>query len=175
MFEKIYSIPLYTVVAIIVGLLVVWGILGILLKRAPWRIVNTIIFIATCVGIFWFTVLDRNPGDSQEIVLTPLYSFFEAMSYSTEYYREMLMNVFLFIPFGLSFPFALPSRIRLKPLITMGTALVFSVIIEALQYAFALGRCETDDVIMNVIGAGLGTLAFVVVKAWRNSEREKES
>ena len=33
--------------------------------------------------------------------------------------------------------------------------------IEFLQYHFALGRCEIDDVIHNALGALLGSLAFV--------------
>lgn len=71
----------------------------------------------------------------------------------------MLMNVFLFVPIGLSLPFAL-SKKKHPVIITMIAAFLFSVSIEAIQYYFALGLCEMDDVIMNTLGAMIGTLAY---------------
>ena len=42
----------------------------------------------------------------------------------------------------------------------MIAAFLFSISIEAIQYYLALGLCEVDDVIMNTLGAMIGTLAY---------------
>lgn len=84
-------------------------------------------------------------------------------------YRELLMNVLLFVPFGLSLPFVMTSahsgvwrgKIRYA-VITVGIAVVLSVGIEAVQYFFSLGRCETDDVLSNLFGTALGVCSYLV-------------
>ena len=38
--------------------------------------------------------------------------------------------------------------------------MLLSAVIEAAQYAFGLGRAETDDVLCNTLGALLGALAL---------------
>lgn len=70
------------------------------------------------------------------------------------------MNVFLFVPMGLTLLFALPEKMNHKVLLSVLCAMVLSMIVEILQYVFQLGRAETDDVICNTLGAAIGTLAF---------------
>ena len=77
-------------------------------------------------------------------------------------YRMLFMNVALFIPLGLSLPFALPDRFRHKYIITVISGVLLSVAVEASQYFFNLGRCETDDVLMNTLGVIIGGTAFLI-------------
>lgn len=117
---------------------------------------NLFLFCAVVAFILWRTVGNR-AGGKQEICLIPFYSFVAARS-STERYRSLVANILLFIPFGLTLPFC----IRRYPVRrTILAAFGFSVLIELSQYVFALGLCETDDVIFNTLGAAFGTLAFV--------------
>ena len=77
----------------------------------------------------------------------------------------MLMNVFLFVPLGLSLPFVL-GRGWLPRFTTIVVALAISAGIEYLQYRYALGRCEVDDVIMNTLGASVGCMAHWLFRNW---------
>lgn len=101
--------------------------------------------------------------------MTPFQSFMEAKK-QPEIYRSMLMNVFLFVPLGLSFPYALPVQwnadVHIVFTILLGCCL--SVAVEVIQYRYGLGRCEVDDVIMNTVGALIGALAFVMGKIIKN-------
>ena len=74
-------------------------------------------------------------------------------------------NLILFMPFGLSLPFALPEKVKLKPLIAIIGGFVLSAAVEATQYFRKFGECETDDVIMNTLGAAAGVMSFVIVCA----------
>jgi glycopeptide antibiotics resistance protein len=87
----------------------------------------------------------------------------------------MQMNIFLFIPFGLSTPFALPERLRHKVLLTVPAGMVISACVEACQYFFSLGHCETDDVIMNTIGAFAGATAFLIYTAIKKLINKRRS
>jgi len=109
------------------------------------------------------TVYTRGESPS-EAVLIPFKSFQEA-KIQPELYRSMLMNVFLFVPIGLTLPFALGGR-RMSVGITIAAALAFSAGIEYLQYRYALGRCEVDDIIMNTLGASLGCLSYSLCRNW---------
>ena len=62
-------------------------------------------------------------------------------------------NIFWFVPFG----FFLRRRGRsLRQTLLLGFA--FSLVIETLQFVFATGVSELDDLILNTAGAGLGAM-----------------
>ena len=60
--------------------------------------------------------------------------------------------------------FFLISPLRRKEPTTILIAAAFSTCIEAVQFIFKLGLCETDDVIMNTLGAAIGTLSYVATQ-----------
>ena len=116
--------------------------------------------VGVIFAIFVVTLLSRS-SETVELILTPFHSFIEAKT-QPEIYRSMLMNVFLFFPFGLTLPFALPEKWNRKALLTIVLALVLSFTIEFLQFHYHLGRAETDDVICNTLGATIGTLSYTL-------------
>lgn len=61
-------------------------------------------------------------------------------------------NVIIFLPFGLLAPLLLKKRERYA----VPCALLFSLCIEVLQFAFALGSSDVDDLICNALGAAAG-------------------
>ena len=156
--EFFYRHPIWEMLLWGIGLVLLWLVLSILFKRLPgfWKWMNLFLFCAVVVFILWRTVGNR-AGGKQEICLIPFYSFVAARS-STERYRSLVANILLFIPFGLTLPFCLKRNPVNR---TILAAFGFSVVIEMSQYMFALGLCETDDVIFNTLGAAFGTLAFV--------------
>ena len=91
-------------------------------------------------------------SDVPQIDLTPFWSY--AKFDQADIRWQVYMNVFLFVPFGFMLPWCSGKLKRLWKVVL--AAAVFSVITEAAQYFFRIGLCETDDVIHNTLGAGLG-------------------
>ena len=173
MFYYIYRIPLPITVIIIAAAVVGWALIMRFSARrgaAAVRAINIILVFIALGGILYITLHHRLPGQ-RELILMPFHSFIEAKA-EREMYREMLMNLFLFVPLGVTMPFALlkngvpASSQRLKNiLVTVAFALILSLAIESIQYFFALGRAETDDVICNTSGALAGILSFAIYSA----------
>lgn len=70
----------------------------------------------------------------------------------------------LFVPGGLFLCELLPQKWKHWQcvMITLFLLTALSIGIEALQYRYTLGCVETDDVIFNMLGAGIGTLICCV-------------
>lgn len=164
LFLFIYRQPLRRIRRWMALLIFLWGYLGFREGRNKrWRLLNFILFAGTTAAIFYMTVFTRGEGPG-EAVLVPFQSF-QAAKIQPEMYRSMLMNVFLFVPIGLSLPFVL-GKGKLPEFLTVVAALAFTAGIEYMQYRYALGWCEVDDVIMNTLGAVLGTLSHCLSRNW---------
>ena len=134
-------------------------------------LLNTALACVAAFIILYTTILTRTPG-VPEAILTPFASLTAARQ-QPELYREMLMNVFLFFPLGLTLSNALPRKwhrwLRIILITLIGCAL--SAGIEYTQYRYALGLAETDDVICNTLGAFLGAASLLAAHA---IEKHKE-
>ena len=140
-----------------------WTVLSVLFIRLRrekfWQICSGVLSVLFVAVLLYITVASRSGAQRRDLVFRPLYSFYLARTVTREYYRSMLMNVFLFFPLGLMLPFALPERghpVLCSLLIGIGLSVCF----EAIQYVFALGWTEIDDVIMNTLGVLIGGLSF---------------
>ncbi|MBR6360495.1 MAG: VanZ family protein [Clostridia bacterium] len=168
MFYYIYRFPLWSVPVIIAAAVILWAAAMIILRRISGgiravRIINACLAAVALGGIFYITLYHRYSGE-RELILMPFSSFAEAKE-QREMYREMLMNVFLFVPLGLTLPSALPSRESKRfrsALLTAAAAAVLSFAVEAAQYFLAMGRAETDDILCNLLGAVLGMAAYII-------------
>ena len=156
---------------LLLSLLLLWPVLCQRVGERRRVLFNTVLACAAAFIILYTTILTRTPGVS-EAILTP-FAALTAAQQQPELYREMLMNVFLFFPLGLTLSNALPrkwhrwGRIILTTLV--GCAL--SAGIEYAQYRYALGLAETDDVICNTLGASLGAASLLAAHA---IEKHKE-
>ena len=163
-YQLIYGKSLSSIVTAIIACVFVWGFAAVVArkknKRTWWKMVNFCLTALFVVFIIYFTVLSRQ-ANSIDIQLIPFHSFIEAQT-QPELYRTMLMNVFLFVPLGLTLPFALFDEMRNKILLSVFCAVVLSTTVEIMQYVFHLGRTETDDIICNTLGAAIGALAFIL-------------
>lgn len=164
LFVFIYCQPMNLIMLCMLLLPILWAFFGYQGKNGlRWRIANSVLFMGIVAVIFFITVYARGESPS-EAVLIPFQSFQEA-KIQPELYRSMLMNVFLFVPIGLSLPFVLHKRSS-SIVITVLFAFLFSTLIEYLQFRYSLGRCEVDDVIMNTLGAVVGCLAYGLYLNW---------
>ena len=112
--------------------------------------------------------MGRSVG-TRELELRPLYTF-ATISYNNEAIQTLLMNVILFVPYGLTIPYVAETIIKKKGyrwILCVVSGFLISVAIEILQYYFRLGRAETDDVICNTIGCALGVMVNVIGNWWR--------
>jgi glycopeptide antibiotics resistance protein len=77
--------------------------------------------------------------------------------------RNLFGNLFLLLPLGLLGPIALPGLDRWWRIAL--AALLYSAAIELIQRVVPDRSADIDDVMVNVAGALLGYLAFVIVRA----------
>ena len=150
-------------------LILVWAIFCRHFKKKRWAAINAVIFSLSTVVILYATILSRTSGD-YKLILTPLATFTAAQQ-QPELYREMLMNVFLFFPLGLTLSNVLPQKWHCWGRIILTTLIgcILSVGIEYAQYRYALGMAEVDDVICNTLGTFIGSTSLLIAHAIEKS------
>ena len=145
--------------------------------------VSAIFSAAGLCGIIHFTILARTPSD------THIFMVFLDLS-SNEFIREMVMNTFLFFPFGLFLPYVLycilflivkhPSSSKDFPantpiLVTIAISFLLSLVIESWQYYAGTGTAQVTDAICNTLGAAIGTLSFALFSHLQGAHRSSET
>lgn len=165
MMRHIYALPLHMVIILMLALLIVWAMLSLHKNQKKRTIINLVLCSITALTILYATILTRTSGD-YEFILTP-FAALSAARQQPELYREMLMNVFLFFPLGLTLSNVLPQKWHrwLRIILTTLVGCALSAGIEYAQYRCALGLAETDDVICNTLGAFLGAVSLLVAHA----------
>lgn len=155
----------------LLSLLLLWPMLCQRVGERRRVLLNTALACAAAFIILYATILTRSAGVS-EAILTPFASL-TAARVQPELYREMLMNVFLFFPLGLTLSNALPRKWHRwgRIILTTFIGCALSAGIEYAQYRYALGLAETDDVICNTLGAFLGSTSLLIAHA---IEKHKE-
>ena len=150
---------------VMTALLLLWPMLCQWVGDRRRVLLNTALACAAAFIILYATILTRSAG-VPEVILTPFATFIAARQ-QPELYREMLMNVFLFFPLGLTLSNALPQKWHRWGRIALTTLVgcVLSAGIEYAQHRYALGMAEVDDVICNTLGAFLGSTSLLIAPA----------
>ena len=162
-YKYVYPRNLWLVIGISVAVTVLWVAFDRKIKRKQWKIINLMLLVASAAVILELTVFSRTKGESS-FYPVPFYSLRAAKQYP-EFYRLSVMNIFLFVPFGLSLPVVLPEKVRWRASLAVLGGCLFSVMIEFIQLRYGLGRFETDDIIMNTLGTALGASAeYIAIK-----------
>lgn len=169
MMRHIYALPLHMVIFLMLVLLIVWAMLSQHKNQKKRTIINAALCFIAAFIILYATILTRSAGVF-EAILTPFASLTAALQ-QPELYREMLMNVFLFFPLGLTLSNALPRKWHRWGRIALTTLIgcILSVGIEYAQYRYALGMAEVDDVICNTLGAFIGSTSLLIAHAIEKS------
>ncbi len=123
-------------------------------RTARWALTGAyaLVILALTTGKSFFRIgylWDPANQHVRELRLVP----FEAWARSETWFGPLfdaVGNVAFFVPLG----WLLATLLRSSQAI--GAAAVFSVAIEVTQYAFALGRTDVTDVMLNVLGAVIG-------------------
>jgi len=166
-FYSIYSQSINTIIAVMIVLLVMWTIVAVCFQKhkKPWCVINAVLAVLSLAAILYITIIKREADSSHTM---PFIRTIEHIRQQPELIREMVMNAFLFFPFGLTAPFALSSCLkndekgRKAVLITIASALLLSSSIELIQYLSNFGNCELSDIVMNTLGAAIGSVSYLV-------------
>lgn len=109
--------------------------------------------IGYIVIILFITIFSRSPGTRTGVDLIPL----ATIGNGAKGDAYVIENILLFVPFGFLLPISFKKIKKLWQ--AAGIGLIFSIAIEIIQYNTKRGHAQTDDVLMNVIGTGIGFLA----------------
>ena len=171
MLHYIYSRSFVSIITFMALALAAWGALPARVGARRWRCGNLVLVLLITAAILYATLFSRAEGGTG-LILTPFASL-TAARIQPEIYREMLMNVFLFFPLGLTLSNALPRKWHrwLRIILTTLIGCALSAGIEYAQYRYALGMAEVDDVICNTLGAFLGAASLLAAHA---IEKHKE-
>lgn len=138
------------------------------------RIVLSQVFVGELLFIYIMivlasTVFTRTSNGMQLCKLVPFWSWLEAASGNRGYLKEIVLNIILFLPAGILFPFVWGKKILLRYAFMAGVS--FSFVIECSQLILCRGLFEWDDMIDNTIGAVIGCIIsnFII----KNREKAK--
>ena len=162
--HDIYVTNLLNIFVAIPVLLLVWSVIGATFYKYM-RFVGTVMAVIVIGAILYITVSSRSERDvAAELI--PFSSFTRA-KLQPEFYRTMLMNVFLFVPLGMPLPFMFGCGTGKRILFTVLVGFLLSLTVEATQYFARLGMAEADDVICNTVGAAVGSCSYLLSLLWR--------
>ena len=162
-FQNIYVSNISSILIAIPILLLVWSMIGTAFYKYM-RIIGAVLAVIAIGAILYITVFSR--GESGKGADFIPFSSFARAKIQPEMYRSMLMNVFLFVPLGLSLPYVFSGSIAKRILLAILIGFLLSVTVEAIQYFAHLGMAETDDVICNTVGTAIGSCAFLLSLLW---------
>lgn len=106
------------------------------------------LFGAYIAAVLWITLFGRF-GDGYRSFLLPFHSYVEICKGEWRPLLENIGNIALFIPLGVALKWSGVKDVK-------KAGLLASLFIEVLQFTFALGTFECDDLIHNTLGAVIG-------------------
>lgn len=156
----LYPSMLVMTIAIIIGI----AFKGIKNKRkyVLWVLLIEYLFVLVCSTVI---CRDEITFEFDRLELTPFWTYIAVINHTSGVrVWDIILNVVLFVPFGLLIKLLYPS-IKFWKMLLIGTCL--SICIETSQYLLYRGAAQIDDVIHNTLGAVLGwALAVVVNGVW---------
>lgn len=162
LYDTIYQISYPVLLIVTAVILAGGGLLHALASERVKRIVGTIGSAFILWVIIYSTLLMRTE-EAGEIILQPGFSF-QMAAVSYVYLRLVLMNIFLFVPFGMFISLAFSGRSSGRLfLITFLAGFIVTFTVELLQFIFRLGCAETDDIICNCLGTLIGFIPYLIV------------
>lgn len=106
------------------------------------------LFGAYIAAVLWITLFSRI-GEGYRGLLLPFHSYVEILKGNRQFLLENIGNVVLFIPLGVALKCGGMKDVK-------KAGFLVSLLIEVLQFTFALGTFECDDLIHNTLGAVIG-------------------
>ena len=115
-----------------------------------------------------FTIFYRIGADLSFVQVDPFYHL-KSGTGSLDELPHFIMNIALFVPLGGLYSLAKKGEARVMESIFFGALL--SSMVETIQLLFALGECDTGDVLSNLTGTIIGAIIGYFV--WRKMSQTK--
>lgn len=140
-------------------------------KRRGQRLSGKELFYGLILSIYLsfminWTMLNRSIGDEWRVKLVPFWSYRELwLNREMAIFIQIVANVLLFIPWGILF--TIVSNTMKKFWYNVGSAMMFSLVLEIMQFVFRCGLFEFDDIFHNTLGAIIGYGIWQGVKIFK--------
>lgn len=134
-------------------------------KRKTGTVILFILFAIYLIALCRITIFrDSNP-EARNVNLIPFFTIAEYLQFIFGGNRitgiaNIFGNIIIFLPLGYISALLFPKMRKLTRILLL--SFVFSLVIEVLQYIFACGSADIDDVILNILG-GLGGYWFYTI------------
>jgi glycopeptide antibiotics resistance protein len=128
-------------------------------RSIVWSIIWSIIFVIYIIYVMYIVYYSRHGYYMGGVNLRLFSSYIEAFHNSgIHVWFGLIANILLFVPFG----FLLPHNLRLfrKFWLSCSAGIVFSLLIEIIQYVTKHGIFDIDDIFNNIIGTIIGYSLF---------------
>ena len=127
--------------------------------------IGAFIFLCIYTGIIiYITLLSREPTADRQYNFQLFWSYLKFFDETDPQARQILLNILLFIPFGILLAVVDGAdNWKSTLLLVLLSATVLSGLIEGLQLIYKLGLAELDDVFDNTVGAVVGMTVMVGV------------
>lgn len=143
--EVIIFVILFSIVTLILGIKVRKK--KLLISQA---IAVEILFVFMAI-VLASTVFTRTPNNTREYCLIPFWSWWKMLLGNKELLKEILPNIFLFVPEGFLLPFVFHKKVFKRNAFVI--SFFISMFIEICQLIFCVGFFEWDDMLHNATGA----------------------
>lgn len=128
-------------------------------SRWTWRFpLKWMVILTYLIVLLQIALLSREPGSRTTTNLIP-FSTFGTTNQSRAYEIE---NIIMFLPMGILLPILCKPLRKLRWIAPV--MLLISIGIEVTQFITERGYMQTDDVIMNVLGGGIGFVIFLLIQ-----------
>ena len=125
---------------------------------AIWLLVIELFFLLS------ITVFSRERSESAKYILTPFWSYKMIFDGSKYYIYEVVFNILMFVPIGITLPFAAGKRLKFWQAVIFFAACSYTA--ELLQLILHAGIFElVDDPLNNIAGGIIGFAAAAAIRA----------
>lgn len=135
-----------------------------------WRYKCYVLLASYTILLLCHTVIFRHVSEVAEYCFIPFKKLLSNTP-SSDNWWEVCLNVVLFIPIGILLTCLFGKD---KWRIAIGVGALLSLVIELLQLILKRGMCETDDVIFNTLGCGIGVVIVLAI-SWCLKKKETKA
>jgi glycopeptide antibiotics resistance protein len=133
-----------------------------------------VLFVIYLIALFWILLFKLGVRfsymENRSVNLIP-FSEFLILNGKIDF-GELIMNVIIFVPFGIYAGVLFKRRMFGKSLFFF---FLLSLIIEGLQFIFRLGAFDITDIITNTLGGVIGLMIFKAIeKVFKNSVKAQK-
>jgi glycopeptide antibiotics resistance protein len=142
------------------------AIAGIILEILFYAVAALYAFMLLDLFLRFSYIFDADRIISRSYNLIPFRTIGDYLSGNIQVSRSqavtnVLGNIAVFIPYGV-YLHTLQKRRSFTKSVTL--IVLSAVAIEATQFAFGLGACDIDDVLLNSLGGAMGVLGYVLAR-----------